>query len=85
MFNRNKPAPAPVDPSINRANQSPTGAIPGDPRASSAQLGDRAAAVPVEDAKPTIPLPTGPIEPYMITKENGPFMVRTAYSFRGPL
>ena len=27
--------------------------------------------------------PTGPIEPYMLTKENGPFMV-LAHSFRGP-
>jgi hypothetical protein len=36
-----------------------------------------------EDAKPTMPLPTGPLEPYMLTKENGPFMV-LAYSFRGP-
>jgi hypothetical protein len=32
---------------------------------------------------PTIPLPNDPIEPYLLTKENGPFMV-TAKSFRGP-
>ena len=32
---------------------------------------------------PMIPLPTGPLEPYMLTKDNGPFMV-LAYTFRGP-
>jgi hypothetical protein len=32
---------------------------------------------------PKIPLPTEPIEPYLLTKNNGPFMV-LAYTFRGP-
>jgi len=32
---------------------------------------------------PTIALPTDPIEPYLLTKENGPFMV-LAKVFRGP-
>lgn len=32
---------------------------------------------------PQIPLPTGPIEPYLLTKDNGPFMV-LAYTFRSP-
>jgi hypothetical protein len=32
---------------------------------------------------PKISLPTGPIEPFLIQKENGPFMV-LAYTFRGP-
>ncbi len=36
-----------------------------------------------EPPGPTIPLPTGPIEPYLLTKDNGPFMV-LAYEFRGP-
>ena len=36
-----------------------------------------------EDLKPTMPLPTGPIEPYLLTKEQGPFMV-LAHTFRGP-
>ena len=31
---------------------------------------------------PTIPLPTGPLEPYMLSPTNGPFMV-LAYTFRG--
>ena len=35
------------------------------------------------DQGPVIPLPTGPLEPYMLTRENGPFMV-LAYTFRGP-
>ena len=32
---------------------------------------------------PVIPLPTEPLEPYMLTPTNGPFMV-LAYTFRGP-
>jgi hypothetical protein len=32
---------------------------------------------------PKITLPTGPIEPFLVQKENGPFMVM-AHSFRGP-
>ena len=30
-----------------------------------------------------LPLPNDPIEPYLLTKDNGPFMVM-AKSFRGP-
>ena len=41
------------------------------------------APVAAEDMKFQGPLPTGAIEPYMLTRENGPFMV-LAYSFRGP-
>gem|GEM_PF-3594760 len=33
--------------------------------------------------RPTIQLPTEPIEPYLLTKECGPFMV-VAHTFRGP-
>jgi hypothetical protein len=33
--------------------------------------------------KPRIALPTGPIEPFLLQKQNGPFMV-CAYTFRGP-
>ena len=39
---------------------------------------------PANDLRPpTIPLPDEPIEPYLLTKENGPFMV-LARVFRGP-
>jgi hypothetical protein len=39
---------------------------------------------PANDLKPpSIPLPNEPIEPYLLTKANGPFMV-TARVFRGP-
>lgn len=34
-------------------------------------------------AEPAVPLPTGALEPYMLTRQNGPFMV-LAYTFRGP-
>lgn len=36
-----------------------------------------------EIGQATIPLPTEPIEPYLLTKHNGPFMV-LAHTFRGP-
>ncbi len=79
LFNRNKPAP--VDANTNKAslnaapNQLPSGVLPNNSEVPEPNM--------AEDVKPTIPLPTGPIEPYMLTRENGPFMV-LAYSFRGP-
>jgi hypothetical protein len=36
-----------------------------------------------EVGAPTIALPTQPIEPYLLTRQNGPFMVM-AHTFRGP-
>ncbi len=36
-----------------------------------------------EQPGPVIPLPTAPLEPFLLTKDNGPFMV-LAYTFRGP-
>ena len=36
-----------------------------------------------ELGRPTIALPTGPIEPYLLQRQNGPFMVM-AHTFRGP-
>jgi hypothetical protein len=36
-----------------------------------------------DNATPAIPLPTAPLEPYLLTKHNGPFMVM-AYVFRTP-
>lgn len=38
---------------------------------------------PDQLGQPTIALPTGPVEPYLLTRENGPFMV-LAHTFRGP-
>jgi len=38
---------------------------------------------PEEIPQPTLVLPTEPIEPYLLTKDAGPFMVN-AYVFRGP-
>ena len=86
IFNRNKSAEAPTDPNVTRANQStpygdtnPKGVILPNKEGRT----EIPAPVATEDVNPTIPLPTGPIEPYMLTKQNGPFMV-LAYSFRGP-
>ncbi len=42
-----------------------------------------AAPAAVEEFKPVVPLPTEPLEPYMLTRQNGPFMV-LAHTFRGP-
>ncbi|GIW88591.1 MAG: hypothetical protein KatS3mg108_2915 [Isosphaeraceae bacterium] len=40
--------------------------------------------IPIEDlGKPEIALPDGPIEPYLLRKEHGPFMIM-AHTFRGP-
>ncbi len=77
------PAPAPTDPSVTRANQA-TGYGADVPKGTLFQNNSEIpAAVVPEDVKPVVPLPTGPIEPYMLTKQNGPFMVM-AYAFRGP-
>ncbi len=88
ILNRNKSttapgqAPAPTDPNVTRANQSATygASTPKEVLPNNSEI--PAPAAP-EDMKPTIPLPTGPFEPYMLTKQNGPFMVM-AYAFRGP-
>jgi hypothetical protein len=76
IFSRNKPA-ASADPSVTRTRQ--TDAAKGDVVPFNAEV---PAPMPVDD-KPVIPLPTGPIEPYMLTRSNGPFMV-LAYTFHGP-
>ncbi len=89
FFNRNNNKSATVDPNTTRAsanqapNQLPSGVVPDGNREPLKNGSEIPAPDMAEDAKPKIPLPTGPIEPYMLTKENGPFMV-LAYSFRGP-
>ena len=79
IFNRK---PATVDPNAKRAS---VPAPSSDPNERTLLKYNQEVPAPAgtEDAKPTIPLPTGPIEPYMLTKENGPFMV-LAETFRGP-
>jgi hypothetical protein len=71
-------APAPADPSVNKA-QAPamadTTVLP--------ENTEIPAPLPPEEVKARIPLPDGPIQPFLITKEDGPFMV-LAYDFRGP-
>lgn len=84
IFNRNKPK-ATVDPEATRASVSGPAASTGTAPARGEVLPYNSEVPPpsMEDVKPTIPLPTGPIEPYLLTKTNGPFMV-LAHSFRGP-
>ncbi len=72
-------ASAPADPNVARAQ---TPATPGD-RPMLKDGAEVPAPVAVDDFKPVVPLPTEPLEPYMLTKEHGPFMV-LAHTFRGP-
>ena len=87
---------APVDPAATRtsfsnASQNPTDSttstVPNAINAKPLKDGSEIPGPSTEEDKsppgPTIPLPTGPLEPYLLTKENGPFMV-LAYTFRGP-
>jgi hypothetical protein len=78
-------APAPADPNVTQANSggSTSGAAAGQPNTPLPNNTEIPAPAPAEEMKFQGPLPTGPLEPYMMTKENGPFMV-LAYSFRGP-
>ena len=89
-------AAAPVDSRATRASatQEPADVTPGAstgsaPHAINAQPLRDNSEVPAPDMEnkapegPQIPLPTGPLEPYLLTKDNGPFMV-LAYTFRGP-
>ena len=79
-FGRGKSTGGTADPSVARASSSSTADADKKP------LLPYNAEVPApSDApeKPVVPLPTGPIEPYMLTKQNGPFMV-LAFDFRGP-
>ena len=79
-----KPSPAKVDPGATRASQTgSTAATDAGKKEVLPYNAEVPAPAPAEDAKPVVPLPTGPIEPYMLTRENGPFMV-LAYAFRGP-
>jgi hypothetical protein len=87
FFNRNKSAPAPntapVDPNASQAGMSTANPNQYAQQGSVLPNNTEIPAPVAEVARPTVPLPTGPIEPYMLSKENGPFMV-LAYSFRGP-
>jgi hypothetical protein len=87
LFSRTSPAapmvqpPRPTDPPQGPAS---TGARP----ATDSRVFKTGDTLPepinYDDLKaPAIPLPTEPLEPYLLTKDNGPFMVM-AKTFRGP-
>jgi hypothetical protein len=54
-----------------------------DPRVFQAGAALPAPAEPSEIGSPTVALPTEPVEPYLLTRDAGPFMVM-AHTFRGP-
>ena len=91
LFGRKVAAPpataaAPTDPDVARAQAPAAGPPPATPVDNRRTLkpGEEAPAPEnIEDLKPVVPLPTEPIEPYMLGVENGPFMV-LAYTYRGP-
>jgi hypothetical protein len=93
LFNRAK-----TDPNVQPARAQDGGAMPSTPAASlpsepatpngALQTFKSGAAIPepVDPEQlqaPTIALPTGPMEPFLLTRQNGPFMV-LAHTFRGP-
>lgn len=85
IFRRPAPAPAPypspADPGVRRASQAPIrGGGMKDPLPNNSEVPP---PVIPEASTPKVPLPDGPLEPYLLTKQNGPFMV-LAYNFRGP-
>ncbi len=94
LFGRKPAATAstPADPNVSRASTSTSGSNAVGPGKAAPAPKDRQvlpnnteipAPLAPEDMKAVGPLPQGPIEPFMMTKQNGPFMV-LAHVFRGP-
>lgn len=79
-------APAPVDPEVRQVEvqegQQAERAARGKQVFKSDSVLPEPAAVD-EAGKPKIALPAGPIEPYLLRRHNGPFMVM-AHTFQGP-
>jgi hypothetical protein len=83
LFSRTTPAPTVQPPA---ATDPPQGSAAKPARDSRVyKTGDTLPEpVPYDELKaPAIPLPTEPLEPYLLTSDNGPFMV-LAKTFRGP-
>jgi len=75
-----KGAASPFGPAAGKAED---GAATRDPKVFPASASLPTPTPPDQLQTPTIALPDGPIEPYLLTKDVGPFLV-TARSFRGP-
>src|SRR5436305_145636 len=75
------PALTPTPPSRNLPMSRGNAPAPRD--ANVFRTGDELPEPKIVDGNPSIPLPNGPIEPYLLGRENGPFMVM-AHTFRGP-
>jgi hypothetical protein len=83
LNSRNAPTPAQTNTTITPAATPPSAATPAD-----ANVKPSGFVVPEpvnsdDQPPPNVKLPTDPIEPYLLTQENGPFMV-IANTFKGP-
>jgi|GEM_PF-1060793 len=85
---KSAPAPAPAAPPAPAEVRPPAGAAAAASEKADPKVFPAMSALPTptppDQIKPaTLALPTDPIEPYLLTKDNGPFMVM-ARTFRGP-
>lgn len=79
--NLNAAAPGKVDPQVGRASTAPQDDSRSAPKAKGGDAPKAKGAG--SDEQPMITLPPEPIEPYLLTSAQGPFMI-LAYSFRSP-
>ncbi len=83
LFGRSSGGPAPAATSPTTAPAVSAAASPTDPNVvKSGNVVPPPVALD-EIGRPAIPLPTTPVEPFLLTRNNGPFMV-LAYTFHGP-
>ena len=73
--------PSPVGP--GSGNNGVAGAIARDPKVFPASASLPTPAVPDPNMRSNLALPDGPVEPFLLTKDAGPFLV-IAKTFRGP-
>lgn len=82
LFGRGQTAPK-VDPAVQPAGAGAPSSAKADPKVFPASS-SLPTPIPPDQIKPaTIALPNDPVDPFLLTKDNGPFMV-TARTFRGP-
>ncbi len=84
MNSRARPTPAQTNTTITpAASVSAATPTPGDPNVKPSGFVVPEPVNNDDQAPPNVKLPTEPIEPFLLTQENGPFMVN-AHAFKGP-